>query len=180
MSRKINVSDEQIIFAAHNNPTASKAACSLGIKYDTYRVHAIRLNVFFKNQGAKGTKKIKNDPRKIPLNDILDGKCPQYQTNKLRKRLISEGVKEHKCEICGIESWLGKKLALELDHIDGDRYNNNLNNLRIICPNCHSQTETYRGKNKASMVKLVNTTGLKPVAERLPGSSPGTRTSNFC
>ena len=57
-------------------------------------------------------------------------------------------MKEHKCESCGISEWLGKPLSLELDYINGDRYDNRLQNLRILCPNCHAQTDTYRGKNK--------------------------------
>ena len=71
----------------------------------------------------------------------------KIDSNKLRKRLINEGLKEHKCECCGITEWNGRPAPLELDHIDGDHYNNNLDNLRILCPNCHAQTDTYRGKN---------------------------------
>ena len=71
-----------------------------------------------------------------------------HQSHKLKLRLISEGLKEHKCEGCGITEWNGEPTPIELDHIDGNRYNNTINNLRILCPNCHAQTETYRGKNK--------------------------------
>jgi len=91
--------------------------------------------------------------KKISLEFILSGNYPSYQTNKLRKRLISEGYKENKCELCGIDNWLGKKISLELDHIDGDKKNHSLSNLRIICPNCHSQTITYRGKNIGAKIQ---------------------------
>jgi 5-methylcytosine-specific restriction endonuclease McrA len=83
----------------------------------------------------------------IPLSEILDGKHPYYQTNKLRLRLFSEGIKVKQCEVCGIEKWNGLELSFELDHIDGNRTNHILKNIRILCPNCHSQTLTYRGKN---------------------------------
>ena len=83
----------------------------------------------------------------IPLGEILV-KDYEYSSNKLRKRLISEGIKEHKCECCGLNEWLGEPIPLELDHIDGDHYNNILENLKILCPNCHAKTPTYRGKNK--------------------------------
>jgi Zn finger protein HypA/HybF involved in hydrogenase expression len=85
----------------------------------------------------------------IPLDEILV-KDYEYSSNKLRKRLISEGIKEHKCECCGLNEWLGEPIPLELDHIDGDHYNNILENLKILCPNCHAKTPTYRGKNKRS------------------------------
>lgn len=149
MSRKIIVSDEEIIKAANEAPSATKAAQLLNIKYETYKIHATRLNVFKKNQSGKGIKKPIEDSRKILLLEILEGKHPHYQSNKLRKRLIKEKIKPHMCELCGIKEWLGQEISLELDHIDGNRYNHVLSNLRILCPNCHSQTETYRGKNKS-------------------------------
>ena len=82
-----------------------------------------------------------------PLTELLVSD-KLYSSHKLKKRLIKEGIKEHKCEMCGITEWNGKPTPIELDHIDGNRYNNTLENLRILCPNCHAQTDTYRGKNK--------------------------------
>ena len=82
------------------------------------------------------------------LDDILDVKYPEYQTFKLRNRLIKEGIKTNMCEICEIKNWQGREISMQLDHIDGDSHNHRLYNLRLICPNCHSQTETYCGKNK--------------------------------
>ena len=83
----------------------------------------------------------------------LDALYDHYQTNKIRQRLFEEGIKEEKCEICGLTEWLGNKIPLELDHIDGNRYNHSIENLRIICPNCHAQTDNYCGKNKARVVE---------------------------
>ena len=70
------------------------------------------------------------------------------QSFRLKNRLLLEGLKEHKCECCGITEWNGKPAPLELDHINGNHHDNRLENLRILCPNCHAQTDTYRGKNK--------------------------------
>jgi hypothetical protein len=85
---------------------------------------------------------------KIPLNEILEGKHPYYQTFKLNKRLLKEKVFDNRCSICYINSWNNKQINIQLDHINGISSDHRLENLRMICPNCHSQTETYCGKNK--------------------------------
>lgn len=68
----------------------------------------------------------------------------QKVSNKyLRRLVIKHNLIEYQCSICEIKEWLGKPLSLHLDHIDGDSYNNSLSNLRFLCPNCDSQTDTY-------------------------------------
>ena len=90
----------------------------------------------------------KDVPKQIPLFEILKKDRP-YSSNKLKERLISEGLKENVCEICGQNSqWNGMPLTLQLDHINGDHNDNRLENLRILCPNCHTQTETFGNKRK--------------------------------
>ena len=65
------------------------------------------------------------------------------------KRAMRELGMEERCSLCGTEAvWLGEPLPLEVDHIDGDWRNNRIENLRLLCPNCHSTTDTYRGHNK--------------------------------
>ena len=85
--------------------------------------------------------------KKIKLEDILK-EDSDYQSYKLKRRLLKEGLKERKCEQCGITEWNGQPAPIELDHINGVKTDNRLENLRILCPNCHAQTKTYRGKNK--------------------------------
>lgn len=68
-------------------------------------------------------------------------------TSGLRKRLIAEGLLPPECAVCALEEWQGRPVPLELDHISGDRTDNRLENLRLLCPNCHAQTATYRGRN---------------------------------
>src|SRR5262249_39470010 len=80
------------------------------------------------------------------LGDILV-RGSRYSSNKLRRRLIREGVLHRQCAECSLVHWRGVPIPLELDHRDGDRLNNELGNLRLLCPNCHALTPTYRGRN---------------------------------
>jgi HNH endonuclease len=81
--------------------------------------------------------------RQMPLSEALTSPSPYMHISKLRKRLIGAGLKKNQCEECGIGEWMNKPLTCELDHIDGNRSNNRLENLRMLCPNCHAQTETW-------------------------------------
>jgi hypothetical protein len=82
----------------------------------------------------------------LPLDKILvTGRFTP--TNRLKERLVEAGIKERRCEICGRDTWNGRPIPLELDHINGRRDDNRLCNLRLLCPNCHAQTPTYRGRN---------------------------------
>lgn len=67
----------------------------------------------------------------------------------LKSRLLSAGLLKYECVICGLrDTWNSLRLVLQLDHIDGDNSDNSISNLRFLCPNCHSQTATFAGKNK--------------------------------
>lgn len=81
-----------------------------------------------------------------PLKKILV-KNSTYQSHKLKLRLLKENYLTHMCYKCNNTTWLNQPIALELEHIDGNHSNNELTNLTLLCPNCHAQTSTYRGKN---------------------------------
>ena len=83
------------------------------------------------------------------LRDILvEGSY--VQSYKLKNRLLQEGLKKKRCECCGLTTWQGREIPLELHHINGNTRDNRLCNLKILCPNCHALTENYRGLNKSA------------------------------
>ena len=139
------INKTQFIHVCNSSLSMASAAAQLDMHYNTFKRHAVKLGCFKTNQSGRGTHK--PCKRIIPLQEILTGLHPQYQTFKLKNRLLKEGILKDACSICGISEWQGKKLNIELDHVDGCRTNHVLKNLRMICPNCHSQTETFRAKN---------------------------------
>lgn len=91
---------------------------------------------------------------KQPLRKYLSNEL-QIQSCKLKNRLLSEGYFARMCSNCENTEWLGKPIPLELDHINGNRSDNRLINLRLLCPNCHAFTPTYRGRKKSSKLSSV-------------------------
>ena len=142
------LSDDKFIDICENSTSMSEASSKLGLHFNTFKRRATKLGCYKPNQSGKGIPKKGSG---IDLYEILEGRHPHYQTFKLKKRLLKEGILTNKCEECGIVDWNGKKINMELDHIDGERTNHMRYNLRLLCPNCHSQTETYRGKNKKNI-----------------------------
>lgn len=99
--------------------------------------------------------------KKLALEDILQ-KNINYSSFSLKRRLINAGLKKEKCEICGQSPiWKGKVLSLQLDHINGDHYDNRLENLQILYPNYHSQTSTFAGKRIKRILNFVQTVEKK-------------------
>jgi Homeodomain-like domain-containing protein/HNH endonuclease len=89
------------------------------------------------------------------------------RTNRthLKLRLLSEGLKQNRCERCGIDSWLGEPLSMALHHINGDGFDNRLENLALLCPNCHAQTPNFSGRNRR--IRRIDAAFEKAGATRL-------------
>jgi 5-methylcytosine-specific restriction endonuclease McrA len=143
--RSVKISDDEIRAKYEAGLTLQAAAVELNVTVVTLWRRAKAINLAWKDNEKSDWHKPVN---KFVLDDILEGKYPQYPTFKLHLRLLKEGRKEHRCEICGTTEWMNKPVPLQLDHIDGNPHNHVWSNLRLICPNCHAQTETYCGRNK--------------------------------
>jgi len=136
--------DEKVIKAANSSSSAMEAAKKIGCRYATYKKHAKRLGVWITNQPGKG--KNKKRKKKLTSKDVFSGRVMQGGT--VKRILLSENLIKNECKQCGINSWQGKELICHLDHINGDCHDHRISNLRMLCPNCHSQTKTYCRKNK--------------------------------
>jgi hypothetical protein len=153
MTKKLNISDEEFLQFAHQARSLSDLIrlLSLNTGGGTYRrvlSRMLQLGIDVRNRGSKGA--TRDFSRTVfQTKDILEGKHPQFQTNHLKQRLLKERVIENKCDLCQLGAvWNGVKLVLELDHVDGNRHNHKRDNLRLLCPNCHSQTKTYKNKTR--------------------------------
>ncbi len=143
------IDKEYFIKVVNESLTMRQACITLNMQFSTFKRWAEKFNCYKPNQGAKGLKKSNpNYFTENDLKDLLEGKRPSYQTYKVKLYLLRYGYKENKCDKCGITEWNGKPLNMELHHKNGISYDHRLENLEMICPNCHAQTDTYRSKNK--------------------------------
>ena len=90
---------------------------------------------------------------RMRLDQILVANSTYRSVATLKRRLVDEGILAPECAFCGIDTWRGMPLSLHLDHINGIRNDHRLGNLRLLCPNCHSQTETFAGRNKGRYLR---------------------------
>ena len=160
-------SDADLAWAVATNFSMASVIRALGLKvggsvYPMLRQHIAELELDTSHWTGKawnrGRKVSTRKPR--PLEEILVVGSDFTRTHELKLRLFKAGLKERRCEGCGLSEWRGKEIPLQLDHVNGLRNDNRLENLRILCPNCHAQTETWCARN------IGRPTGqVPPVAE---------------
>lgn len=158
-------SDEALIGAVAQNISVAGVLRSLGLtvnpgSYVTIRRHVERLKLdtsHFLGQ-RHGTAR---PPTHRPLSEYLVKAGPVISSDSLKRKLLVAGRLVLECAVCGLGPiWCGKELVLQLDHVDGDGTNNEVTNLRLLCPNCHTQTPTFTSRKLRFPDKLC-TCGTK-------------------
>ena len=144
---RVTASESQLREAVANSTTMSETITALGWPLTSgsrgrlnQMLALYQVDTGHFRRGSKGS-----GLNRVPIQDVL-GRAT-VQSNWLKRRLIDEGLLFPLCEFCGCDEWMGNPIPLELDHINGDRSDNRLENLRVLCPNCHALTPTYRGRN---------------------------------
>lgn len=130
----------------------SKYAKLLGCEEDYKRIKNNKLDPMHNYPDAYQKCKINNigTIKIIPeiwIKYVLENKITCDKSWKVLNVLVDTGYKEYKCECCGINEWNGKRITLQLHHKNGNHKDNSLENLEILCPNCHTQTDNYGSKN---------------------------------
>ena len=173
-SKVYQVSNEDFINIVNNSISYSECLRKLGLETKggsstdvlKQRIEELHCDIthFHGNCGKKLIKKL------IPLEDILIENSTYLATSSLKNRLIKSNLLEYKCYNCGLQDWMGKPISLQLDHINGINNDNRLENLRLLCPNCHSQTNTFSGRNKKKRIHTCVDCGVQihPSSTRCP------------
>ena len=172
---------EQLIQAVKNNLFIAGVCRELNLRpvggnYKTIHYYIKEYNLdtsHFTGQGWNVGTRYKNIRTKRPIEDILSGKVECRSSFHLKIRLLKEGIKEHKCEKCGNSKWLGQEIPLELHHINGDNLDNRLENLQLLCPNCHALTDNYRGHNTQSALSEKREVECRKFKEALTDNADG-------
>ena len=154
MGKKRRWTNDQLKKAVIKNVSMTGTIRELGLKPSGGNHRQIRgyirvLNLDTSHWTGQGhlRGKTHNWTSKIPMKELLVAD-KNWSISNLRRRIIREKVIKYRCKLCGITTWKNKPLSLHLDHINGNHNDHRLENLRFLCPNCHSQTPTYANKKR--------------------------------
>ena len=136
---------EEILHWIEEERPKAYIAQQLQCKQETLNSYLKKMGIEYAGQqNKKGQQKGSNVYK--PASYYIENNIP-LTSSKLKEKIFRDGLKEKKCEICGISTWFNIELPLELHHKDGNHFNNKLDNLQILCPNCHSIQEGNAGAN---------------------------------
>lgn len=160
MPKKRSWTDEQLVTAVAESKSIRNVLIVLGLipaggNYAQVKLAIERLGIDTSHFTGMGWNVgLKFVPRKsMPLAELLVVGS-RVQSYKLKRRLYEDNLKQPQCELCGwAKMSIDGRIPLELDHINGDHSDNRLENLRILCPNCHSLQPTHRGRNKGKIMR---------------------------
>lgn len=134
--------EEIRLWISQSRPKA-KMCLLLNCRPSTLDNYLKKLGLSYKgNMGGKGCK---TSPKKKHVSEFLF-KGSTISSHKLKMKLLRDNIKKQLCEKCKSKEWLGEIIPLELHHRNGDRFDNRLSNLQLLCPNCHALTENYAGR----------------------------------
>ncbi|MBW3372996.1 HNH endonuclease [Hymenobacter norwichensis] len=151
------LSDEQFLAIVAQSFSIAQVLARLGLvaaggNYKTVQARIARLEIstdHFTGKGWNTGHRFQPFGRRCHWAEILIENSSYTSSNRLKKRLLASGYKQPICEQCHLRDWLGQPIPLELHHINGINNDHRIENLQLLCPNCHALTSTYRGKNQA-------------------------------
>ena len=148
---------------------AVQAYYDSGASYRKCRAH-------FGFTAATWTKAVKAgriSPRQIKAWTAEEALANSKSRRTIKNHLLRAGIIINRCDWCGLSEWRGRPLSIQIDHVNGIRDDHRLENLRMLCPNCHSQTDTFAGKNIKSNGSPGSSNGRTAVSDiAYRGSSP--------